>query len=165
MKTTAQERNRPARQSTHMTAGCASSPPFCMVRPPRLTPCPRRSLEPHAISWYVIIMKGLSTSAADSFRGLLEILPDMCFVISADLKIVDCNQRARAVTGLPAQLDGSIPFTSLLTPDSARPPFDTLDEANCSCETEVRFRQDGRKAMDALVYVNGMSIDQERHYV
>ncbi len=110
-------------------------------------------------------MKGLSTSAADSFRGLLEILPDMCFVISADLKIVDCNQRARAVTGLPAQLDGSIPFTSLLTPDSARPPFDTLDEANRSCETEVRFRQDGRKAMDALVYVNGMSIDQERHYV
>ena len=110
-------------------------------------------------------MKGLSTSAAGSFRGLLEILPDMCFVISADMKIVDCNQRARAVTGLPAQLDGSIPFASLLTADSARPPFDSLDGTNFSCETEVRFRQDGRKAMDALVYVYGMMIGAERHYV
>jgi PAS domain S-box-containing protein len=111
------------------------------------------------------MMKALSPSAAESLRGLLDIVPDMCFVISADQKILDCNQRARAVTGLPVQLDGSIPFASLLTPDSPRPPFDALDDTNRSCETEVRFRQDGRRAMDALVYVNCMRVDAGRQYV
>ncbi|MCC6398323.1 MAG: PAS domain S-box protein, partial [Bacteroidetes bacterium] len=110
-------------------------------------------------------MKALSPSAAESLRDLLDIVPDMCFVISADQKILDCNQRARAVTGLPAQLDGSIPFASLLTPDSPRPPFDVLDDTNRSCETEVRFRQDGRRAMDALVYVNCMGVEADRQYL
>jgi len=110
-------------------------------------------------------MKALSPFAAESLRGFLDIVPDMCFLVSAGQKIVDCNQRARSVTGLPAQLDGSIPFASLLTPDSPRPPFDALDAVNSSCETEVRFRQDGRKAIDALVSVNRMMVDDEHHYI
>ena len=85
-------------------------------------------------------MKGLTRSAPDTLHGLLDIVPDMCFVVSEDLKIVECNQRARAITGLPAQLDGSIPFSSLLTADSPRPPFESLDDTNRSCETEVSFR-------------------------
>lgn len=100
------------------------------------------------------MMNGSFTSPIEQLRGFLDIIPDMCFVMSAEMKIEECNQRARAVTGLPAKLDGSIPFTSLLTPDSPRPPFEALDDANHSCETEVRFRQDGRRAMDALVYVH-----------
>ncbi len=110
-------------------------------------------------------MKALSTSAADSLRGLLDIVPDMCFVLSADLKILDCNRRARAMTGLPAQLDGSIPFASVLTSESSRPPFDSLDETTRSCETEVRFRLDGRRDLDVLVYVNCIQVDGERQYV
>lgn len=110
-------------------------------------------------------MTGLTRSALDTLHDFLDIVPDMCFVISGDLKIVDCNQRARAVTGLPAQLNGSIPFSSLLTADSPRPPFEALDEANRSCETEVRFRQADRKALDALVVVNSLNTSGARQFV
>lgn len=111
------------------------------------------------------MMKALSPSAAEALRDFLEIVPDMCFIVSADQKIMDCNQRARAVTGLPAQLDGSIPFSSLLTPDSPYPPFEALDETTRSCETEVRLRQDGRRSMDALVFVNCADTGEGRQYV
>lgn len=110
-------------------------------------------------------MNGSFTPAIESLRGLLDIIPDMCFVLSADIKIVECNQRARAVTGLPVLLDGSIPFASLLTPDSARPPFEALDGTNRSCETEVRFRQDARRALDALVYVHRLQDGEEHRFV
>jgi PAS domain S-box-containing protein len=77
----------------------------------------------------------------------------MCFVLRTDLTIIDCNRRARAITGLSTTLHGTVTFPALLTSDSPRPPFDTLSSSNSYSETEVRFRQTARRAMDALVSV------------
>jgi len=86
----------------------------------------------------------------------------MCFVLRSDLTIVDCNRRARAVTGLSLTLHGTVTFPSLLTSDSPRPPFDSLDGVNAFSETEVRFRQTARRAMDALVSVRCIEEDGDR---
>jgi PAS domain S-box-containing protein len=95
-------------------------------------------------------------------QQVLDLVPDMCFVLRSDLTIADCNRRARAVTGLSTTLHGTVSFPSLLTSDSARPPFDTLGGANGYSETEVRFRQTARRAMDALVSVRCIEENGER---
>lgn len=95
-------------------------------------------------------------------QQVLDLVPDMCFILRSDLTIIDCNRRARAVTGLSATLHGTVTFPSLLTSDSARPPFDTLDGVNGFSETEVRFRQTARRAMDALVSVRCLEENGER---
>jgi PAS domain S-box-containing protein len=77
----------------------------------------------------------------------------MWFVLRSDLTIIDCNQKARAVTGLSTTLHGTVTFQALLTSDSPRPPFETLNSSNSFSETEVRFRQTARRVMDALLSV------------
>jgi PAS domain S-box-containing protein len=95
-------------------------------------------------------------------QKVLDLVPDMCFVLRSDLTIIDCNRRARAVTGLSTTLQGTVTFPALLTSDSPRPPFDTLGGANGFSETEVRFRQTARRAMDALVSVRCMEDGDDR---
>jgi PAS domain S-box-containing protein len=95
-------------------------------------------------------------------QQVLDLVPDMCFVLRSDLTIIDCNRRARAVTGLSTTLHGTVTFPSLLTSDSSRPPFDTLDGVNGFSETEVRFRQTARRAMDALVSVRCIEEEGDR---
>jgi PAS domain S-box-containing protein len=95
-------------------------------------------------------------------QKVLDLVPDMCFVLRSDLTILDCNRRARAVTGLSATLRGTVTFPSLLTSDSPQPPFDALSSANGFSETEVRFRQTARRAMDVLVSVRCIEEDDER---
>jgi PAS domain S-box-containing protein len=86
-------------------------------------------------------------------QRVLDVVPDMCFVMSEDLKIIDCNRRAREVTGLPATLNGTIPFTLLLTSDSPRPVFASLASTDGFAEAEVRFRQSGGDPVDALLFI------------
>ncbi len=95
-------------------------------------------------------------------QQVLDLVPDMCFVLRSDLTIVDCNRRARAVTGISTTVLGTVKFPALLTSDSTQPPFDTLGGINGFSETEVRFRQAGRRAMDVLVSVRCIETNDDR---
>jgi PAS domain S-box-containing protein len=86
-------------------------------------------------------------------QRVLDVVPDMCFVASEDLKLIDCNSRAREVTGLPVTLNGTIPFASLLTSDSPRPAFASITPSNGFAEAEVRFRQSRGNPLDALLFI------------
>jgi PAS domain S-box-containing protein len=92
-------------------------------------------------------------------QRVLDVVPDMCFVASEDLKLIDCNSRAREVTGLPVTLNGTIPFTSLLTSDSPRPAFASITPSNGFAEAEVRFRQSRGKPVDALLFIRRVEDD------
>ncbi len=96
-------------------------------------------------------------------QRVLDVVPDMCFVASEDLKLIDCNSRAREVTGLPVTLNGTIPFSSLLTSDSPRPDFASITSSDGFTEGEVRFRQSRGNPVDALLFIrrveeNGRSV-------
>jgi PAS domain S-box-containing protein len=95
---------------------------------------------------------------------IIDIVPDMCFVVSEDLKVVDCNARARSVTGLPASLDGAVPFSSLLTPDSRHPSLQDLAKPNSSQEAEAQFLAGGEPAVDARLYVRAVEEEDTTVY-
>ena len=86
-------------------------------------------------------------------QRIIDIVPDMCFVVSEDLAVLDCNEQARAVTGLPATLREPIPFTSLLTPASPAPTLRALQTGNGALETEVQFRTHEGAALDVRLFV------------
>ena len=93
------------------------------------------------------------TPAIDTSRGFLDILPDMCFVLSRELTIIDCNKRAREVTGLPAPLDGTIPFYSLLTSDTPLPPLHMLPVNGRRTEAEAKLQTRSRGSIDVVLYI------------
>jgi len=92
-------------------------------------------------------------------QRVLDVVPDMCFVASEDLKLIDCNSRAREVTGLPVTLNGTIPFSSLLTSDSPRSAFASITASNGFAEGEVRFRQPRGNPVDALLFIRRIEED------
>lgn len=86
-------------------------------------------------------------------QRIIDIVPDMCFVISEDLRVVECNERARAVTGLPANPHKAVSFSSLLSGELPLPSFSSLRVGNGALETEVQFRVRGGTTLDARLYV------------
>lgn len=86
-------------------------------------------------------------------QRIIDIVPDMCFIISEDLRVVECNERARAVTGLPANPQKAVSFPSLLSGDISLPSFSSLQDGNGALETEVRFRVCGGTTLDARLYI------------
>jgi PAS domain S-box-containing protein len=84
---------------------------------------------------------------------IIDIVPDMCFVLSEDLKVVDCNSRARSVTGLPASLNGTIPFSTLLSPESPRPALPDLAASADAQEAEAQFATADHRPLDTRLYV------------
>jgi PAS domain S-box-containing protein len=90
----------------------------------------------------------------------------MCFVVSTDRIVLDCNRRAKERLGLPDSLMGVIPFYSLLTDDSPRPLLPLLRNRGNSATAEVRFKAPNGIVMDAVLTI-GRVIDQdgERLYV
>jgi PAS domain S-box-containing protein len=87
---------------------------------------------------------------------IIDIVPDMCFVVSEELKVVDCNDRARSVTGLPASVNGAVLFTSLLTSDSSQPSLPELAASAESLEAEAKFRAGNGRPVDARLYVRAV---------
>ncbi len=97
-------------------------------------------------------------------QRIIDIVPDMCFVISEDLRVVECNERARAVTGLPANPQTAVSFSSLLSGDLPLPSFSSLHDGNGTLETEVRFRVRGGTMLDARLYVRRVKEEGEFVY-
>lgn len=91
--------------------------------------------------------------------GFLDLIPDMCFVVSSDRVILDCNRKVGEMFGLTDSRKGSVPFYSLLTEDSPRPLLTVLRTQENSTEAEVRFRLPDGRAIDALLFIR--RVEQE----
>lgn len=83
----------------------------------------------------------------------IDIIPDMCFVVSDERKILVYNRSAREILGLPEAPTEEIPFYSLLTDDSPRPFLSVLRTMDRAPEAEVRFKVKGGKVIDALLFI------------
>jgi len=83
----------------------------------------------------------------------IDIIPDMCFVVSAERVVLAYNRRAREVLGLPEAPDREIPFYDLLTDDSPRPLLPVLRTMDGAPEAEVRFRAPDGRVVDALLAI------------
>ena len=87
-------------------------------------------------------------------QRLLDVIPDMCFVVSTERVVLDCNSCARDMLGLPEALLGSVPFYDLLTDDSPRPPLSYLRTNNDSLSAgEVRFKGLDGRSIDAVLSI------------
>ncbi len=97
---------------------------------------------------------------------LIDIIPDMCFVVSSDRKVLAYNQTAREVLGLPDVATGDLHFYSLLTDHSPRPLLPVLRTKRQSREAEVQFKGKNGRAIDALLFIRKISgPDQEFLYL
>jgi len=94
---------------------------------------------------------------------LIDIIPDMCFMVSEDFSVLDCNDHARSVTGLSPSLNGAIPFLSLLSHDSSRPSLADLLADDGAAEPEVRFRRQDGTIVDARLLVRTI-VDRGQEY-
>ena len=92
---------------------------------------------------------------------LLELIPDMCFVVSSERMILDCNARAREMFALEAGRGGAVPFYSLLTEDSPRPLLTVLRTGEAAAEAEVRFRAADGRTVDAVLFIRRMDRNGE----
>ncbi len=97
---------------------------------------------------------------------IIDIIPDMCFVVSEDLNVVDCNRQARTVTGLPALRNGVLPFSSLFTPESPRFSLADLAAEAGAREVEAQFRIGKDRVLDARLVVRSLKENGTlRYYV
>lgn len=92
-------------------------------------------------------------SAPTSFF-LLDVIPDMCLVVSEEKTILGLNARAREFFGLTAAPGGDMKFSDVLAPDS--PP---LDFAACTAdgllrEVDVRIKRPWGKPIDAVLFIS-----------
>jgi PAS domain S-box-containing protein len=84
---------------------------------------------------------------------ILDIVPDMCFVLSEDLMVLDCNDVAAAATGLPTLPTKNVPFASLLSPSSAGLSLSQVRPGGPPLLAEVQFRGHDGPGVDARLYI------------
>jgi PAS domain S-box-containing protein len=83
----------------------------------------------------------------------IDLIPDMCFVVSNERLVLAYNQRAREVLGLPDVPTGEIHFYDLLADDSARPLLAVLRTNEQSREAEIRFKSLDGRMVDAVISI------------
>lgn len=83
----------------------------------------------------------------------IDLIPDMCFVVSSERNVLAYNKRSRELLGLPETPNGEIPFLSLLTDDSPHPLLSVLRTKESSPEAEVRFKGANGGSIDALLFI------------
>lgn len=113
---------------------------------------------PATFGYYRSLVKARETHIAQRF---FDILPDMCFVVSDERLILECNRKAREVLGLPAPLDTPVPFYSLLAEESPRPLLAVLRTKEIASEAEVRFKSADGRNVDALLFIRRIEQDGE----
>src|SRR3974377_2212221 len=102
----------------------------------------------------MVIFKGFRMKTEPNIANIfIDIIPDMCFVVSGDRNILVYNRSARETLGLPENPDREISFYSLLTEDSPRPLLPVLRTKDQSPEAEVRFRGKNGRPIDALLFI------------
>jgi PAS domain S-box-containing protein len=84
----------------------------------------------------------------------IDIIPDMCFVISGERIVLAYNRRARELLGLPETPDGETPFYALLADDSPRPLLTVQRTVESgAAEAEVQFRTPDGGVIDAVLFI------------
>jgi len=97
---------------------------------------------------------------------LIDIIPDMCFVVSCEEMVLAYNQRAREVLGLAETPTGDLHFYSLLTDDSPHPLLPVMQMKDTLHEAEVRFKGKNGRVINALLFIRKIAgLDQEFLYV
>lgn len=87
----------------------------------------------------------------------IDLIPDMCFVVSGERDVLAYNQRARELLGLPDAPAEPIRFYNLLTEDSARPLLAVLMDSSPTREAEVRFKGLNGTVVDAVLSIKKIS--------
>lgn len=87
----------------------------------------------------------------------IDLIPDMCFVVSHNREVLAYNQRARELLGLPETPAEPIRFYDLLSEDSARPLLAVLMDSASTREAEVRFKGLNGAAVDAVLSIKKIS--------
>jgi PAS domain S-box-containing protein len=82
---------------------------------------------------------------------ILDIIPDMCFLVSEDLIVLDCNAQARAVTGCPVPRGASLSFASLCT--SPLPTDLLAPRVGINNAPEIRIGRSGGGSVDARLHI------------
>ncbi|MBI5473883.1 MAG: PAS domain S-box protein [Ignavibacteriae bacterium] len=83
----------------------------------------------------------------------IDLIPDMCFVVSAERIVLAYNQRARELLGLPDVPTGEIHFSDLLTEDSQRPLLAVFRSDEPLREAEVHFKAHEGTVIDAVLFI------------
>ena len=96
----------------------------------------------------------IQSSIANIF---IDLIPDMCFVVSSERMVLAYNQRARELLGLPEVPTGDIHFYNLLADDSPRPLLAVLRTSEQSREAEARFKGLNGSAVDAVLSIKKIS--------
>ena len=96
----------------------------------------------------------IQTTIANIF---IDLIPDMCFVISGDSMVLACNQSARELLGLPDVSVTPLNFYDLLTDDSPKPLLAILRTKEESPEAEVMFKGPEGKMIDAMLSIKKIS--------
>lgn len=87
----------------------------------------------------------------------IDLIPDMCFVVSDERMVLACNQRARELLQLPDPSTNAVHFYDLLTDDSPRPLLAILRTKEQSPEAEVLFKGPEGKIIDAVLSIKKIS--------
>jgi len=108
----------------------------------------------------------MAQSSPQIAQRILDVIPEMCFVVSTERIVLDCNRRAKELLGLPGNLMGEVPFYSLLTDDSPRPLLSMLRTRSPNTTAEVRFKAGGGMVIDAVLSIGRIKDREgERLYV
>lgn len=87
----------------------------------------------------------------------IDLIPDMCFVVSGERRVLAYNQRARELLGLPDIPSDKINFYDLLTDDSPRPLLAVLRATDHAREAEARFKGTNGTRVDAVLSIKKIS--------
>ncbi len=88
---------------------------------------------------------------------LIDIIPDMCFVVSTQGVVHSYNRSARELLNLPETPVEPILFKDLLTEDSPRPLLFMLKTGDPQAKADVRFKTADGQVVDALLFVRMIS--------
>ena len=97
---------------------------------------------------------------------LIDVIPDMCFVVSTEREVLAYNQKARELLGLSETTDGVLHFHSLLADDSPSPLLAFIRTEGTVQEAEARFKTADGHVIDTLLFIRRIAgPEQEFLYV
>ena len=100
-----------------------------------------------------ILKLRLMTTEPGIANIFIDIIPDMCFVLSGEREILVYNRSARELLGLPEKVVEGVEFLSLLTEDSPKPLLAVLRTDKQLREAEVRFKGKNGHPIDAILFI------------
>jgi PAS domain S-box-containing protein len=92
-------------------------------------------------------------------HSIIDIIPDMCFVLSEDMRIVDCNQTARELTGLSLHRNAEALFSSLFARDSSPPDPESIPLDGETARADARFEKPDGTVIEARLFMRRVRED------